>query len=647
MRYPVNSRLLFTFLMLLAFFKMDGTSIASADTINPGYSQSMEGGRGLLYMQSARTYGKGAFFIGVKGLAMQREYPVLWKKGYTKDNTTVIGLPVTVGLTDEVDITGALYFFNDGRRYTNNLFYGKPEGGLGASRLGIKIRFPFDPERSIQIAAKLGAMFDTSKRQIDGLDYRWTRKGTDIESSLLQTLDLGRYLSLHFEEGYVLSGSKIYDDQYVGAAGIDYHPTGRISIGIEANNRSFDGVSPQSVFQAGTDPAKYYYGAAGIGNPALIKERKLDRMKDFFVVVPSLSYRLSGFVTLDLGAVINVADQASPKERVQIAAGLTFGSIVTSLLDTDKDQVNDYIDKQPDTPRGYPVDRLGVALDSDGDSVPNGRDREKDTPPGALVDPNGVSHDTDSDGVPDGIDREPNTPKGAPVDQFGVALDSDGDGVPNNLDRQADTPPGYTVDKYGVALDTDGDGVPDGRDQEPNTPAGYPVDMVGVSLDTDGDGVPDGKDKELNTPKGSAVDQFGRALKEQERALVQEGFIRLNRVYFETGKAKLTVESYDALNGVAELLKKYPMLRIEIQGHTDASGSRPKNLQLSKLRAQAVLDYLLNHEPALRHENFTVVGYGPDKPIAPNNTLEGKQLNRRVEFVVLNKEELQKLFPKK
>jgi len=159
--------------------------------------------------------------------------------------------------------------------------------------------------------------------------------------------------------------------------------------------------------------------------------------------------------------------------------------------------------------------------------------------------------------------------------------------------------------------------------------------------------VPNGKDLEPATPKGSVVDQFGRALKEQERVLVQEGFIRLSKVYFEMGKSSLTVESYDALNAVAELLLKYPMLKIEIQGHTDNSGSRAKNIQLSQARAQVVLDYILKHAPSLKRDNFTVVGYGPDKPITQNATAEGKRLNRRVEFVVLNKGELLKLFPQK
>ena len=622
--------------MLILLGAAAGPRTCAADTKNPGSSQTMEGGRGLLLMESARTMGKSSYSFGLRGLYQRREYPVSWKSSPVIDNTMIGALPVTIGLTDEVDVSGTAYFFGDGRPYLNNLTYGTPATGLGSSRIGVKIRFPFNQERSVQIAAKLGALFGTSEKQIDGLDYRWTRnKGIDIEGSLLQTLDLGKSLSLHFEEGYVLSDSKVYADQWMGAAGIDIHPSNRLTIGLEANNRTFDGCGPQSVFQY------------NIGNPYSVVDKKADRMKDYFVVAPSLQYRITDTVALDIGAVINIADQAEPKETVQIAAGITVNGMVRSLLDTDRDGVNDTRDREPNTPRNYPVDVYGVALDSDKDGVPDGADREQNTPRGAIIDFRGVSMDTDGDGVPDGIDRELNTPKGCPVDRFGVALDDDGDGVPNSLDKEPNTPQGTPVDKNGVALDDDGDGVSNYRDKEPNTPRGYPVDKNGVALDDDGDGIPNGKDLEPDTPKGSVVDQFGRALKEQERVLVQEGFIRLSKVYFEIGKSKLTVESYDALNAVTELLLKYPMLRIEIQGHTDNSGSRMKNIQLSQARAQAVLEYILTHEPSLKRDNFTVVGYGPDRPIAPNITAEGKRLNRRVEFVVLNKEELQKIYPKK
>jgi len=191
--------------------------------------------------------------------------------------------------------------------------------------------------------------------------------------------------------------------------------------------------------------------------------------------------------------------------------------------------------------------------------------------------------------------------------------------------------PGCATERLGT--DSDGDGLTDEQEALFGTDPRVP--------DTDRDGVPDGKDLERNTPFGKPVDEFGRALKEQEVTLIREGFIRLNAVYFDVGKATIRAESNDALNEVAEILKKYPTIKIEVQGHTDITGARAKNIKLSQARAQAVLEYLVARDSALNRNNFTAVGYGPDKPIADNKTAEGKQLNRRVEFVVLNKEVLQ------
>lgn len=641
-------------------FSFSVVSNTSAESRNMGYSQSMEGGRGLFSMQSARTFGRGTYVIGLNSLAMQREYPVSWKiyglKTANKtDYTTVIGLPVTIGLTDEVDLTASAYYFHDARPYNYNLLYGKPESGIGTTRLGFKIRFPFDMNYPVQVATKLGAFFDTSQKQIDGLDYRWTRKGTDIEASFLETFDLGKSVSLHLEQGYVLSGSKVYGDQYVGALGFDIHPIKNLVFGIEVNNRTFDKISPQTVFQALSHLDRYQNGILNggnfnyLGNPLNLDKNKLnlEYAQDYFVVTPSISWKVTNTVSLSVGGIINIADQVDPKEQFQIAAGMTFSGVALSLFDSDKDGVNDKNDREPNTPRGYPVDQWGVTLDTDKDGVPNAIDKEKNTPRGARVDRFGVGIDSDGDGVYDGIDKEANTPKGGLIDQFGVSIDSDGDGVPDGIDKEPNTPKGALVDKLGISIDSDKDGVQDGIDREQNTPPGAIVDRFGMSRDSDSDGVLDGLDLEPNTQKGVPVDMFGRAMKEQEKILVQEGFIRLNRVYFELGKAALTVESYDALNGVSELLKKYPMLKIEIQGHTDNSGSREKNRALSQARAQAVLEYILKHEPDLKRENFSVVGYGPDKPIAPNVKAEDRKLNRRVEFVVLNKEELLKLAPKK
>ena len=579
---------------------------------------AVEGGRGLLYMQSARTYGFGYYTLGIHALAMQREHRITDTYS-VKDTPVIVVIPATVGLTDHVDITGSLYLFNDIRPFdqTNQFApYANPEAGVGTARLGFKIRLPFSVENKLQIAGKMGALLDISQYQTDGLNYRWTRKGTDVEASLLESYDVTPSFSINLEQGYVLSGSDIFDDQYVLAVGFDFHPGDRWRFGLEANNRVFDSVGPNSVFQAGKDPSNYYGGAI-VGDPTMLRETDLDFMKDFFVVVPSVSYQISNGITLHAGAIVNIADQEDPKETVQGVVGISYHGSVKAFVDTDGDGVKNARDREPNTPKNYPVDASGVSLDSDGDGVPDGRDREPRTPNGVKVDLWGVGKDNDGDGVYDGLDKEPNTPKGCVVDANGVALDEDKDGVPNCLDK------------------------------EPNTPEGCPVDTQGVALDSDGDGIPNCKDLEADTPKGSTVDIYGRAVQAEERALIKEGMLRLDKVYFGSGKATLLPRSYDALKVIAEILVKYPTLRIQIEGHTDSQGPRDKNLELSRARAQAVLDFLLSLEPMLKRAQFTVVGFGPDKPISTNMTAYGRQLNRRVEFVVLNKEELRKYTPKK
>jgi outer membrane protein OmpA-like peptidoglycan-associated protein len=83
-------------------------------------------------------------------------------------------------------------------------------------------------------------------------------------------------------------------------------------------------------------------------------------------------------------------------------------------------------------------------------------------------------------------------------------------------------------------------------------------------------------------------------------------------------------------------------LRIEIGGHCDARGSDAYNLDLSQKRSQAVLDYLVQKFPQINKEQYEAKGYGESKPVASNKTIEGMAKNRRVEFKVLNTEELTK-----
>jgi OmpA-OmpF porin, OOP family len=282
--------------------------------------------------------------------------------------------------------------------------------------------------------------------------------------------------------------------------------------------------------------------------------------------------------------------------------------------------------------------------DSDADGVPDRKDKCPATPAGASVDATGCPTDADGDGVFDGLDQCANTPKGARVDAKGCPTDADGDGVFDGLDQCADTPRGATVDAKGCPTDTDGDGVVDGLDQCPNTPQGAKVDAKGCPTDEDGDGVVDGLDKCPGTPAGLKVDATGCPIEvtEKETELLDTGMIRLQDVNFETGKADLLPESYPALDVVGTVLGKWPELKIEVGGHTDSRGSAAYNQKLSEARAKAVVDYLTQKFPNLQAGQFTSVGYGESKPVAPNTNPLNMAKNRRVEFKVLNRDVLKR-----
>ena len=107
----------------------------------------------------------------------------------------------------------------------------------------------------------------------------------------------------------------------------------------------------------------------------------------------------------------------------------------------------------------------------------------------------------------------------------------------------------------------------------------------------------------------------------------------LNNIFFEYAKATLRSESFPELDRIAETLKANVNLTIEIQGHTDNVGSNESNLKLSQDRAESVRTYLLSKKlPANR---VTSVGFGETRPIASNDTEEGKRQNRRVSVNIL------------
>ena len=108
--------------------------------------------------------------------------------------------------------------------------------------------------------------------------------------------------------------------------------------------------------------------------------------------------------------------------------------------------------------------------------------------------------------------------------------------------------------------------------------------------------------------------------------------IVLNNIFFDFGKATLSPSSKPELDRVATVLKDNPSMKIEISGHTDNKGSATFNVKLSEMRAKSVVDYLVTN--GISSNRLTYKGYGLLKPIASNETEEGRQQNRRTEFKV-------------
>lgn len=136
----------------------------------------------------------------------------------------------------------------------------------------------------------------------------------------------------------------------------------------------------------------------------------------------------------------------------------------------------------------------------------------------------------------------------------------------------------------------------------------------------------------LNTAVESAV-KAGSGTNANYGAVATDiNTIPLNYVQFESGASTLTEDSKYQLNDLAEALKKYPLMKIEISGHTDDVGDPAANKILSQQRADSVKAYLVTQ--GITAARMTAVGYGSAKPIDTSNTDAGRQKNRRTEFKI-------------
>lgn len=121
---------------------------------------------------------------------------------------------------------------------------------------------------------------------------------------------------------------------------------------------------------------------------------------------------------------------------------------------------------------------------------------------------------------------------------------------------------------------------------------------------------------------------------ELKQPKIEKGLtFKLKNINFETGSDKITAESYVSMDKMADILKENPTMLVEVGGHTDNTGDAKKNLELSQKRANQVMTYLISK--GVNAKQMKAIGYGETKPVADNETLEGKSLNRRVMFTVI------------
>jgi len=140
--------------------------------------------------------------------------------------------------------------------------------------------------------------------------------------------------------------------------------------------------------------------------------------------------------------------------------------------------------------------------------------------------------------------------------------------------------------------------------------------------------VPDYLDKCPGTPRGVPVDEHGCPPK----GIVVRGdeWAVEGQILFAVNKADLKPEAEALLTKAATFLKKNAQYLVEIQGHTDSTGPAAWNNTLSQKRAESVVAYLVG--AGVNADRLTAIGLGSTEPVASNDTKDGRQLNRRVDF---------------
>ncbi len=285
--------------------------------------------------------------------------------------------------------------------------------------------------------------------------------------------------------------------------------------------------------------------------------------------------------------------------------------------DRDGDGIGDKKDACPDV---FGLEKFNGCPDSDGDGIIDKDDACPNT--AGLAAFNGCP-DTDGDGI---ADKDDVCPKVKGLKEFNGCPDTDGDGVADKDDACPNT-------KGLVSLkgcpDTDGDGIADKDDE---CPAVKGLAALNGCPDRDGDGIADNKDDCPDKAGIAKLNGCPEMKEEVKKKIEKEISFSAKNIQFDTGKSTIKSKSYKDLDNIIKIMNKYPHTKFSIDGYTDNTGNKDKNLKLSDDRANAVKQYFINK--GISASRLTAKGHGIANPIASNKTSAGRAKNRRVEITI-------------